>query len=167
MSAFMVDKVHVDALITAGLRKRYPTESPLAWYSSAPHMPGQQDRHELTRQTRNEVGSMLWTENLRSVSYLYPKDEDGQRPGPVDLTDEEIIAYAFSAIDRPLSPVAVLKALGCFEYQSCEHPGWETSEAKAFCEALRNWTVLKLEGYDDAPWSVSANDVFAPRGVTR
>ena len=48
--------------------------------------------------------------------------------------------------------VEALKALDCYEYQSCEHPEWETSEAFEFCRAMRNLLIGCLPGYDAAQW---------------
>ena len=59
-----------------------------------------------------------------------------------------------SARTRMPSPVAVLKAISCYEYQSCEHPGWHTSEARQFCSVLRDHMISMLPGYDDAQWEI-------------
>jgi hypothetical protein len=56
-----------------------------------------------------------------------------------------------------------LKAISCYEYQSCEHPGWRKSEAHAFCEALRDMAIGCLPGYDDAPWEINDAQVFNTR----
>ena len=54
-----------------------------------------------------------------------------------------------------VSPVVILSAIACYEYQSCEHPGWATSEAHDFCHALRIKMIRMLPGYADAPWEVT------------
>jgi len=56
----------------------------------------------------------------------------------------------------PPSPVAVLKACDGYEYQACEHPGWEASEAHAYINALRRRAIHALPGYDEAAWEVAA-----------
>lgn len=54
-----------------------------------------------------------------------------------------------------VSPVQVLKAIRCYEYQSCEHEGWTGSEAWTFCERLTATAMGKLPGYDAAAWEIS------------
>jgi len=57
-------------------------------------------------------------------------------------------------------PVITLSLISCYEYQSCEHPEWRTSEARAICEALRKLAIRNLPGYDEAPWHADTRDVF-------
>ena len=42
--------------------------------------------------------------------------------------------------------VDALEAIDVYEYQACEHPEWETSEARAFCDALRRGLTRMLPG---------------------
>lgn len=114
------------------------------------------------------IGQMLWNENYASVNYWYSEGE----PTP---------DYSPTLIDEPLSPIAVLKALDCYEYQSCEHPGWKTSDARALINAIR-WIIFTdhpewaqkvrrygaeallyttLSEYDVAPWEVDSLDQVA------
>ncbi|MDN5934193.1 MAG: hypothetical protein L0I24_24500 [Pseudonocardia sp.] len=71
------------------------------------------------------IGTMLWDENYRSVNYRYTESE----PTP---------DYRAELVDADLSPVAVLKAIDCYEYQSCESPDWGQTRAHAYVTALRN-----------------------------
>ena len=64
--------------------------------------------------------------------------------------------YTARAGARELSPVQVLKACNCLEYQSCEHPGWEDSQARANLEVIRAYAVRQLPGYEDADWTLDA-----------
>ena len=166
MSAYVVDRAHIDALLTAGLyhAPQYPGDgcSPLRWFDRDP---AENDGHEwyeqhsrmLLRETADAVGRMLWWENLRSVGYRYP---DGELPGPVGLTAEEVHGYRFTPLHGYPEPVAVLSLLAGYEYQACEHPDWRASEARQFCDALRDRTISRLPGYDDAPWTADGPDVF-------
>lgn len=152
MSAFLVCKTHIDALLTAGLRLD-PSHGPLRWWYPAidPNrdISGQNPgRYELTRETAGQVGAMLMAENQRSVNHRY--DEDDWEP-----------PYLFSELHGSPDPVVVLKAIGCYEYQSCEHDGWQASEAFQFCEALRRRAIRKLPGYSEGPgWEISDPAVF-------
>lgn len=151
MSAFMVGKEHIDAMITAGLA--------FSDYSIRWDHPGYAE-NELTYETADGVGLMLWATNLESINARYPDtlDDFDNIPGPVGLTPEVIAGYRWERINgvRFLDPVVILKAIDCYEYQSCEHDGWETSEAKAFCAALRADMIERLPGYNTAPWEFTA-----------
>lgn len=100
-------------------------------------------------QRQAEVANMLWEENLKSVAYRY---QDDQLPGPEGedfiVTPQDVLDHHWPQFD----PVQVLKACNHYEYQSCEHPEWQDSEAKAFIEALRRRAIHALPGYDDAEW---------------
>jgi hypothetical protein len=115
-----------------------------------------------------EIGQLLWNENYASVNYRYSESESTPDYRPT-ITDE------------PLSAVAVLKALDCYTHQTCEHPDWQTSEAKRLIDALHalilserpewakqvrsygGWTsaYTKLPEYDAAPWEVTSLDQVA------
>lgn len=69
------------------------------------------------------VGQELWRENHRSVNYRYSKRTRTPR-------------YKLHTTEAPLHPVATLKAVGCYEYQTCEHSGWVKSHARDLCAAL-------------------------------
>jgi hypothetical protein len=63
---------------------------------------------------------------------------------------DEYKARTSSPITGRLNPVAILKAIRCYEYQSCEHTGWETSEARLFCGAFRSRMIRMVSGYTTA-----------------
>jgi len=166
MSSFIVDRCHIDALLTAGLTHTpsYPGDAmtPVSWFDAPlTEYDGSEwyatHHKSLTRETADETGRMLWWENLRSVGYRYP---DGELPGPVGLTAEEVHGYRFAPLHGYPEPVAVLSLLAGYEYQACEHPDWRASEARRFCDALRDRTIRRLPGYDDAPWTADGRDVF-------
>lgn len=103
---------------------------------------------ELTEATAGRVGAMLLAENRRSVDHRYDETELEE-------------PYLFTKLRGIPDPVIVLKAISCYEYQSCEHPEWATSEASRFCVALQAKMIGLLPGYDQAPgWEVHSADVF-------
>lgn len=71
------------------------------------------------------TGARLWRENHESVNFRYREDESTPAYGPAPHPTER------------LHPVAVLKALDCYDYQSCEHDGWASSAAAEFTTLLR------------------------------
>lgn len=109
----------------------------------------------------DEAARMLWDENVRSVSHRYPNDAPSELPA-ADCDSVEAAAGefgwrpAYSRIVRKIEPVQVLKAVQCYEYQSCEHPEWHQSRAKAFCASLKDRMIMRLAGYDEAQWGFEA-----------
>lgn len=140
-----------DAQASDGFAEGAPWGS-LAWYD--------ENRRELTTANAEEVGAMLLAENMRSVNHRYADDEIE----PV---------YQFRSTPDPrFDPVKVLKAIDGYAYQSCEHQGWQRSEAKRFIEALQARMISRLDGYDDAStWGVEklsdAYPTYAGRTPTR
>lgn len=154
MSAFEVSTVHINVLISAALAGNIYGET-LRWYAGElPHTaPGEmlpdaspadydRCRREVTSENAEQWGAVLHAENRASVNHRYDEDEI-EAP------------YAFTCYIGQPDPVAILSAIACYEYQSCEHPGWKRSDARAFCEALRAKMVRALPGYDTAPWEVT------------
>ena len=168
MSAFEVSGTHIDALVSAALQRI--GGSALSWHHGeipatlpGEMLPGAEDYLAACQRTRREVnfenaetwGATLLAENRASVNHRYHEDEF-EAP------------YTFTMIQGRLNPVAILKALNCYEYQSCEHPEWKASEARSFCEALSARTVRMLPGYEDAAWEVtSASQVTSGITVSR
>lgn len=175
MSAYVVDKVHIDILVAAGIkgpsgRAVNPGNAwrTVSWYdidgddlASEPWSTLYAHSRQLDYTTADEVGAMLWIENMASVAYRY--DDADDMPGSIGLTAADGLAYTWT--DPRYKPTAVeaLNALAGYEYQSCEHPGWNKSEAKRFCENLRHALINALPGIDEAPWTWSDRDLTARR----
>lgn len=171
MSAFIVAKVHIDALVTAALN-RYPGDmGPLSWFSR-PLSPGETAvayevgepwgseapriskylRREATSEEADRIGQMLMRENLLSVNHRYRESRT-----------EGIYTYEETSMCE-VDPMVILKAISCYEYQSCEHPGWEHSEAHDFCRALRLRMIHLLPGYEEAPWEIETKEQYLKEG---
>lgn len=147
MSAYIVDRGHIRFLVAAAWELEAARHSGrMSYYHGNPSK-----RYEVNEQTLDETGLMLWQECLTSVAYRYPNEPEAELPGPVD--DGPRFGYTHPlTLPRQINPVDVLSAIRCYEYQSCEHPGWEESRAKAFCDALTSLAIACLPGYDKAPW---------------
>ncbi len=108
-------------------------------------------------------------ECVASVHGRYPDTDpdEGDLPGPRDAY--YMGPYVFEPVTRPgvmsigargltiaieplVSAAELAKGIANYEYQSCEHPEWEGSEAHAFCRALKEEILASLPGYEDAPW---------------
>lgn len=143
MSAWIVAPAHVDALVAAamprgGERLSYRHDGRWRYVEHA---------------DADRVGQVLWDECHRSVNYRYEEAE----PTP---------AYRHRIPGAALSHVALIKAVHCYRYQSCEHPEWEQSEAAAIVEALEQHLVHRLPGYEDAPWGLTDEHVRPSNAVS-
>jgi hypothetical protein len=95
------------------------------------------------------LGAALWEANLASVDYRYSETNERE-------------PYAFSPNRVPL--VTLLKALSCYDYQSCERPDWRDNPAKRFTDRMMEGVALKLgmsqerasrlPAYGAAPWGL-------------
>lgn len=142
MSAFVVGKVHIDAMITAALDV---DDRGLYWYTPAG------GGRKVDSDNADELGAMLVRTNVESVRARYPGDGYDDMPGPVE--NGFAIAAAVSGtynFERTQShePGEIMAAVSCYEYQSCEHDGWEGSEAQAFCRYLREALCRQVPGYE-------------------
>lgn len=156
-----MSKAHIDYLIAAGLR--LPRLHELRWTTPEDPRPGDYERgvpwgplavahykermRVLNDRTADRVGQMLWAENHRSIQFRYAEYPAVEVGEPYVYDDQR---FLWTHID----PVAVLKAIDCYEYQSCEHPQWRESEAWAFCQVLRSVAIDALPGYEEAAWEV-------------
>lgn len=77
----------------------------------------------ITPANMQAVGQTLLHENYLSVNYRY--GEDDSTP-----------AYQLRVTEASLDPRHLVAAIGCYEYQSCEHPAWADSDAHALMLAL-------------------------------
>jgi hypothetical protein len=78
---------------------------------------------------------MLRQTNYDSVNFRYREHES---PEP---------RYYKRVVEFQLTPehlVQVRRAMDCYEYQSCEHPGWATSDAYRFLVNLGEWIDAEL-----------------------
>ncbi len=83
----------------------------------------------------------------RSVTYRY-----SGRIG--DDEKQAAASYRFAYSARPLSPVQLIKAVHCLDYQSCETEDWESSIAWRICRAIIAAATGRLPGYDRAKWEI-------------
>jgi hypothetical protein len=141
MSAWIVSKKHIDALVTA--------------YLHSQHFDKQR-----TSEENNQLGQMLWHENHQSVNCRYNERK---------VTPNYKFSSCSSCVNgdgtrTKLSTVALFKLVNCYMYQTSEHGGWTESKAYEFCNNLRERLaaklgvkvdeVYKLPEYDAAPWGI-------------
>lgn len=134
MSAFQVTESHIGAIL-----RWYLTDCPphlrSSWRGFMSPNPNDAD----------DMMNALAAENAQSVAYRYP----GISTEPVLAADNvRLSRYA------KLAPVAVIKACQCLEYQSCEHPTWDKSDAKYLLEQIQSAAIASLPGYSQAAWAI-------------
>jgi hypothetical protein len=128
MSAFQVSNAHIDALVHARSFCRY----------------GQL----LAGKTDTDVGQLLIRENMRSLAFRY-------RDQPVN--EKAIARYSFRGVRKSFTVVELIKAVHCYQYQACEHDGWEASDAARYCLDLLDVLVHALTGYSEAAWGIESD----------
>ena len=123
-----------------------------------------------------KIGRLLLIENVASLNARYPTDyaemlPDGFNPDTYRFEPD----YFFETRVQNMEAAAIDLA-ACYEYQSCEHDGWETSYAKRFTDwltyqAAKKWarrTEVGLKTWEyikpaDAPKIVSLSDLIGKR----
>lgn len=86
------------------------------------------------------VGQVLVDANYASVNYRYSG------------TDKPYHFIAKPSATAVISGVQAMKACDCLEYQSCEVPDWEGSEAAKLLNRIRKLAGSTLPGYEQAKW---------------
>lgn len=125
MSAFQVSNKHIDAMVAARQLLK------AGHFAVAPNL------------SDDEFGRLLIRENMASLAARY-RD-------PID--EAEIAAYTYTPCRLPMV-VALIKAVHCYQYQACEHEGWEKSDAAGYCREMLDGLSRQLPGYNDAPWGI-------------
>ena len=88
-----------------------------------------------------------WRPRGSAVNY------DGRMVEPCAFARVQVADYPSDQLG--ITPVGTLKAIQCFEYQACEHDGWEKSKAKAWIDRLLGETIAALPGYEGEPWGIT------------
>ncbi|MGD9891652.1 MAG: hypothetical protein AB7R89_28720 [Dehalococcoidia bacterium] len=127
MSAFIVGSYHINRIVATALHG--PRDKAGHWY-----------RSQHVELEPRDLGQMLHDANVRSVSYCYQRDDPAK-------------SYQYSRLVERMTAVEALKALDCYEYQSCELPDWQGSPAQQWCERFRAGLIRVLLGYEEAPWT--------------
>lgn len=177
MSAYVVDRAHIAAMVRLALDG--PTDRPhgygqswtVTWYAADPRETAaaatdsedyfrrlESIHRTVTRENAQRVARLLMVANVASVSHRYPNDSPDSLPGRLDhyWTDPDVSFDIAGA--RTFSAVHGLAILAGYEYQACELPGFEGSEAGRFVDALRHALIRVLPGYADGPWTIDDDE---------
>lgn len=148
MSAYLCGKNHIVYIVSAAMSRQIARSYTVRWHWDNPHR--SDELRECDHVKAADVANMLIRENLASVSYRYPDDKTSATL-PGDGAGLFVTPTDFGRVYM-FRPVQVLKSIACLDYQSCEHPAWRTSEARAFLNALERSAIHALPGWDDGEW---------------
>lgn len=150
MSVSQLPTLHINAIVQLGIKIEH---APVEWQHAGEH-------RQLTSSNVNEIGRMLVYENLVSWGTNY-KHELTSTPEEDATSLCFIFPFKFDPDAKVPTALQGLKLINVYEYQSCESPDWDDSEALAFCRALKERLILQLPGYNELPWSWDAAESHA------
>lgn len=151
MSAFMHDNAHVDAIIHGAMT-----------YGRTQGIYFGNPTHALT-DNPTEAGRVLLRENAESMAYRYNmKDLDNEADGGTRAIEylgyvEQAEGYEYDASKphKTYSAGEVLMALHSFEYQACERPEFEQSDAHALIRGIERALIRSWREYSSAEtWAI-------------
>ena len=164
MSAFMLSKNHLNALVTAFI---YLGDS----YVSAPFQKeGEVGYSSCTMRVWGDSRNMFVSANgtpsemlyiLAKANYDSVIARYGEKCGEKEPLREEWIFELYipfytvtcgSFTIEQLGQIA--KAVECFEYQACEVENFDTTAAARFCRAIKSAVFEQLPGYSTAAWAI-------------
>lgn len=130
MSAFVVSNKHINAMV-GSVHPEYPGDS--LWY----YFNDEQKFFD-----PQKAGEILLAQNVRSVNARYHSDEKYE-------------AFKYNPYDAGrYSPVQIIKACACYEYQACETGDLEETEAGVINTFIRERAIRNLPGYNEAEWGI-------------
>lgn len=96
----------------------------------------------------DELCKLLAEENARSINSRY------HTPEKPTLAVSDFAPFNRNVI-RDYTPFVLLKAIACYEYQSCEHSTWYESKAHEICQRLRRDLITQLAGWEQTDgWGI-------------
>ena len=132
MSAFIVNKKHIDYIMTA-------------WQNSQNQYYNNSDKNYYTNLQAEQDGQMLWAENFLSVNFRYKESDHSP-------------AYKFERINEKINYLQALKFVHCLDYQACETDDYNESKAyKLLLKMAWNLTCMIPE-YDGLQWEYQQSE---------
>lgn len=135
MSAFICDEYHISALAVYATRARQPNY--LYHNGECIYLDNDQ-----------QIAQVLYDQNLRSVNARYNEQTDAA------FTFDRMAAYL---IDRH-TPVEMIKAAHCYDYQACETEDYRDTLAHAIIKYIISKAIRALPGYEKAEWGLTNPD---------
>jgi hypothetical protein len=99
----------------------------------------------------NDLANELFLENYKSVNYHY---NENANPAHIKSSLNHILDLVMTNSDAQ-----VLKCCHHLDYQSCEPPGWESSDACGYLEAIvknleNKGITASTKDYETAKWGI-------------
>lgn len=139
MSAWLVTKAHIDGIVQSLVTEGIvPMDQATA------------------------TGIMLWTENWKSLKARYGETV------PEEAVLDNGKPYVWTGIEAPLDPQRVVRAIACYDYQSCEHNAWPESESYRLVNQLYKILFEKhsIESTGEGKWGMDTLEDFLPPAPT-
>ena len=147
MSAYIVENKTINRILAglendnrSGMRPALPAELMAARGNNA---------------SRAALGQAIQDINIASVKARYPDDKDSNLPGPCAPDGMTDLSYTYTAVPPP-TDVAMVKAIHCWIYQSCES---EECRNNPIFQALEHYVhslcyhiISQMPAYKEAPW---------------
>ena len=111
---------------------------------------GMIDHRVIGRIDAEMVGQMLLDQNQRSVNYRY--SESNQAPKFKFERKGDMFGGVLIDVKAVYSDSDIYGCIQCWEYQSCENPGHDTSTAWMYVERLEREIIEKK--FPDYPWGL-------------
>lgn len=145
MSAYIVSKKHIDCLVTIieGLIGSAHWHAYSTTYANR-HMGVPLDK--LGWVNKDKLGQLLWAENHKSINYRY-------KSGTTDPDYRYEVPREVSSHGLCMSIAQKVRLFDCYEYQTCEHPEWQTSPLKMLCGKMTN--ALLRSAIPKAEWEAT------------
>lgn len=121
MSAYTLSNEHISAMLQAANFSDYAGDTCTYRFNGELHY---------MKGNIQEIGQKLLDENFRSVNFRYGDD----MPSP-----------KFSRkYTQDYTAAQIIKLCNCYDYQTCETPDWNETEAYAIYNALRERAISRL-----------------------
>ena len=135
MSAFVVSKNHIEYMLSFFMND---SDRKLSVYHEQNWL-----YFDLIEQEHfQKAADILYAQNIRSYNFRYK-----------DTVESGIIEWKRNWYPDQ-SPVKVIKACDCYDYQSTETADYETTLACKIIHSIRRNAILRLEGYKEAQWRI-------------
>lgn len=128
MSAFVVSDKHINTLLTWG---NHCIQS-IAWEDKKYYFDN--------TDSLQKMAEIMLTENYRSVNYRYLEQEEPHK-----------IEFHF---EPDATPIQIVKACECYDYQCCETDDWKETFAHKINEWIKESAIQRLPGYEQAKWEI-------------
>jgi hypothetical protein len=149
MSAFVVNKEHIDLIVSTMIELKVYVRNPL----------GGDSYNYAAEWSADDLGRVLWGQNVKSVQGRYPAEQFAD-----DYRD--VSAYTFKRYHGlKWGPIGTL--VSSLDYQCCDADDWETTLAFHYLTKLNEYLVKKLPGTGEAPGGAYPDklDAFCAPGM--